>query len=280
MSAHTILMIFIVFFLAELGWNTFLTLLNLAYVRRHAAEVPQPFAGVVDPDTLRPVGFLHPYARQIRAAGWRRLFSRAPRHRPHGSAGQHRQPGPPDSDSPVFSRDPFHRSHLPSFLAAGARPFPSIRRSPSKQRFGFNKTTPGLYIVDTLKGFAVSAVIGIPVLLGLFWFMDRTGSLWWIWAFGAMTVVQLVMSVLGPARHRPPLQQVHPASGRPAQGEDPGPCAEAGLPHERDFRRGLQQALPSLQRLLHRPGPRKAHRPLRYPRAVERRRGDRFGARP
>ena len=51
MSAHTILLIFIVFFLAEVGWNTFLTLLNLAHVRGHAAEVPLPFAGVVDPDT-------------------------------------------------------------------------------------------------------------------------------------------------------------------------------------------------------------------------------------
>ena len=52
--------------------------------------------------------------------------------------------------------------------------------------------------MDTLKGLAISAVIGIPVLLGLFWFMDRTGRFWWIWAFGAMSVFQLVMSILAP----------------------------------------------------------------------------------
>ena len=50
-----------------------------------------------------------------------------------------------------------------------------------------------------------------PVLLGLFWFMDRTGRLWWIWAFGAMTRVPARHERAGPARHRPAFQQVHPA---------------------------------------------------------------------
>ena len=67
-----------------------------------------------------------------------------------------------------------------------------------ESRFGFNKTTPKLFVIDMLKGLAISAVIGIPVLLALFWFMDAAGPFWWIWAFGAMTAFELVMNVLSP----------------------------------------------------------------------------------
>jgi len=45
---------------------------------------------------------------------------------------------------------------------------------------------------------ALSAVIGFPVLLGLFWFMDRAGKLWWIWAFCGLSAFQLVVNVLFP----------------------------------------------------------------------------------
>jgi len=197
MSANTILLIFIVFFLAELGWNTFLTLLNLAHVRGHAAEVPQPFAGVVDPDT---------YARSVSYTLTRGRFGLLAGSVSSAALLAVVLTGALGSIDNLIRMIPIHL-YLQGiiFIAAVsllfwllALPFSLYSTFSIEERFGFNKTTPGLYLVDTLKGFAVSAVIGIPVLLGLFWFMDRTGNLWWIWAFGAMTVVQLVMSVLGP----------------------------------------------------------------------------------
>lgn len=197
MSAHTILLIFIVFFLAEFGWNTFLTLLNLAHVRAHAAAVPQPFAGAVDADT---------YARSVSYTLTRGRFGLLA-----GSVSSAvllaivltGALGSIDTLIRLISIHLYLQGIL--FIAAIsllfwllALPFSLYSTFSIEQRFGFNKTTPGLYLVDTLKGFAVSTVIGVPVLLGLFWFMDRTGDLWWIWAFGAMTAFQLVMSVLGP----------------------------------------------------------------------------------
>ena len=197
MSAHTILLIFVVFFLAELGWNTFLTLLNLSHVREHAAAVPEPFAGVVDADT---------YARSVSYTLTRGRFGLLA-----GSVSSAVLlvivlTGALGSIDNLVRLIPIHL-YLQGilFIAAVsllfwllALPFSLYSTFSIEERFGFNKTTPALYAVDTLKGFAVSAVIGIPVLLGLFWFMDRTGNLWWIWAFGVMTVVQLMMSVLGP----------------------------------------------------------------------------------
>ncbi len=197
MSAHTILLIFIVFFLAELGWNTFLTLLNLAHVRRHAAAVPRPFVDVVDADT---------YARSVSYTLTRGRFGLLAGSVSSAALLAIVLTGVLGTIDNLIRLVPLHL-YLQGILFIAAisllfwllaLPFSLFSTFSIEARFGFNKTTPGLYLVDTLKGFAVSAVIGIPVLLGLFWFMDRTGDLWWIWAFGAMTGFQLVMSVLGP----------------------------------------------------------------------------------
>ena len=77
-------------------------------------------------------------------------------------------------------------------------PFSLVSTFSIEARYGFNRTTPRIYVVDTLKSLGISVVLGTIVLLGLFWFMDRTGRFWWIWAFGAMTVLQLILTILGP----------------------------------------------------------------------------------
>ena len=38
-----------------------------------------------------------------------------------------------------------------------------------EERFGFNKTTPKIFVLDLLKGLAVGAVIGLPLLAALLW---------------------------------------------------------------------------------------------------------------
>jgi STE24 endopeptidase len=82
-------------------------------------------------------------------------------------------------------------------------------------RFGFNRTTPRLYTLDTLKGLALSALIGIPLLLALFWFIDKTGNLWWVFAFVAMAAFQLVMNVLSPLLIAPLFNKFTPLADGP-----------------------------------------------------------------
>ncbi len=52
-------------------------------------------------------------------------------------------------------------------------------------RFGFNRLTPSLFIVDTLKGVALAALIGLPLLAFVLWLMEAMGERWWlfVWAF-------------------------------------------------------------------------------------------------
>jgi STE24 endopeptidase len=50
-------------------------------------------------------------------------------------------------------------------------------------RFGFNKMTLGLYLLDALKGILLGTILGLPLLLGVLWLMGKMGSLWWVYVW-------------------------------------------------------------------------------------------------
>ncbi|MEX0322196.1 MAG: M48 family metallopeptidase [Puniceicoccaceae bacterium] len=66
-----------------------------------------------------------------------------------------------------------------------------------EEKFGFNKSTIGLWISDKIKGLLIGAAIGIPLLAFLVWLVGTT-QFWWIWGFAAFFVFQLLMVVLYP----------------------------------------------------------------------------------
>jgi STE24 endopeptidase len=49
--------------------------------------------------------------------------------------------------------------------------------------FGFNRMTLGLFVVDRLKGLLLATVLGLPLLLGVLWLMERAGRWWWLFAW-------------------------------------------------------------------------------------------------
>jgi len=67
-----------------------------------------------------------------------------------------------------------------------------------EERFGFNKSTPGLWITDQIKGAVLGLVIGFPLMWGLLALVDWVGPLWWMWGFAALFGFQLLMLVLYP----------------------------------------------------------------------------------
>ena len=52
-----------------------------------------------------------------------------------------------------------------------------------EQRFGFNHTTPRLWLTDLLKGLLVGLVLGLPLLWLVLWLMQAGGTAWWLWAW-------------------------------------------------------------------------------------------------
>jgi STE24 endopeptidase len=63
-----------------------------------------------------------------------------------------------------------------------------------EERFGFNKMTPATFLMDLLKGAALSLLIGIPVVMLILWLMESAGSLWWLYAWAALTAFSLLMT--------------------------------------------------------------------------------------
>lgn len=65
-------------------------------------------------------------------------------------------------------------------------------------RFGFNKSTLGLWISDKVKGALLGIAIGWPLLAALLSLVSVAGPLWWLWGFGLIFTFQILMLVLYP----------------------------------------------------------------------------------
>ena len=79
-----------------------------------------------------------------------------------------------------------------------------------EQRFGFNRMTPKLWLLDMLKGAAVGALIGLPLAALILWIMAASGGLWWLWAWGAWVSFNLVLLVLYPTVIAPLFNKFEP----------------------------------------------------------------------
>ena len=79
-----------------------------------------------------------------------------------------------------------------------------------EQQFGFNRMTPKLFVVDLLKGALVGAAIGLPLAALVLWIMGATGSLWWLWAWGAWVAFNLLLLVIYPTVIAPLFNKFEP----------------------------------------------------------------------
>jgi STE24 endopeptidase len=62
-------------------------------------------------------------------------------------------------------------------------PFNLYRTFVIEERFGFNKMTLALYLKDALKGLLVGTALGLPLLFGVLWLMERMGEYWWLYVW-------------------------------------------------------------------------------------------------
>jgi STE24 endopeptidase len=79
-----------------------------------------------------------------------------------------------------------------------------------EERFGFNKTTPAVYIADRLKGLALGLIIGVPFLFCVLWLMERAGPHWWFWVFLFIVAFQLLMVIVFPTLIAPLFNKFEP----------------------------------------------------------------------
>ena len=64
-----------------------------------------------------------------------------------------------------------------------------------EEKFGFNKTTKKLFIIDKIKGLLMTAIIGGGILSLIIWFYQLTGKNFWLYAWGVVAVFTIFMNM-------------------------------------------------------------------------------------
>ncbi len=62
-------------------------------------------------------------------------------------------------------------------------PFSAIRTFVLEQRFGFNRSSVGVFLGDLLKGAALMLILGAPLAWLVLWIMASAGTLWWLYVW-------------------------------------------------------------------------------------------------
>ena len=79
-----------------------------------------------------------------------------------------------------------------------------------EERFGFNKITLKLWILDLLKSSLVGAVVGLPIAALILWMMGAAGNLWWLWAWAVWMGFNLLLLVIYPTFIAPLFNKFEP----------------------------------------------------------------------
>ncbi|QIE58017.1 M48 family metallopeptidase [Rasiella rasia] len=64
-----------------------------------------------------------------------------------------------------------------------------------EEKYGFNKTNVTTFFLDKLKGWIMMGVVGGILLAAIIWFYETTGSLFWLYAWGLVTIFTVFMNL-------------------------------------------------------------------------------------
>ena len=102
---------------------------------------------------------------------------------------------------------------LVAFVAVGAvieLPLSLYQTFVIEERFGFNKMTWRMWLVDGIKGVALGIVIGLPIAALILWLMGAAGDLWWFWAWSVWMGFNLLLMWIFPTFIAPVFNKFQP----------------------------------------------------------------------
>lgn len=74
-------------------------------------------------------------------------------------------------------------------------PFSYYKTFVIEAEFGFNKTTKQTFILDKIKGWIMTIIVGGVILAALTWFYQTTGSTFWLYAWLLITVFTVFINL-------------------------------------------------------------------------------------
>jgi STE24 endopeptidase len=212
MSSSTVTLAFAAALLLSLAAKFWLATRQMRHVATHRAQVPAAFAATVTPEAHRRAadytlakgrfGLLATAFGTLVLLGWTLLGGLEALNQLMLGTVQ-----------PRFGNMAYQLALLAAFALIGGLldlPFEIVSTFRIEQRFGFNRMTPRLFVVDLLKNAVVGTLIGLPLAALVLWLMAAAGSLWWLWAWGAWMAFNLVLLVLYPTLIAPLFNKFEP----------------------------------------------------------------------
>ncbi len=89
-------------------------------------------------------------------------------------------------------------------------PFSAYATFVIEEKYGFNRTTVKTFFADILKSWLLMAIIGGTVFSIVLWFFEKAGAAAWLYCWGAMIVIQLVLSYIAPVVIMPLFNKFYP----------------------------------------------------------------------
>ncbi len=74
-------------------------------------------------------------------------------------------------------------------------PFAYYKTFVIEEKFGFNKSTRKLFVIDKIKGWVMLAVLGGLILSVIMWFYEWVGNSFWIYAWGLIAAFTIFMNL-------------------------------------------------------------------------------------
>jgi STE24 endopeptidase len=182
MSTFTV--IFLLAVVAQLALRLWLSRRQLRHVVEHRAAVPASFEGAVTPGE-------HARAADYEAAGQR--FDRVEAIYDSAVlllltlgggiavAGEWAAAAPGSG----VAAGTAHVLLVFAGLALLSLPFAAYRTFVLEARFGFNRTSPAVFVTDRLKSWLLGLILGGAMTAAVLWIMQRSGQYWWVLAWAA-----------------------------------------------------------------------------------------------
>jgi STE24 endopeptidase len=102
---------------------------------------------------------------------------------------------------------------LTSFVVIGGiidLPFSLYGTFVLEEKFGFNKMTFKLWLIDAIKGSLIGTLIGLPIAALILWLMGASGDLWWLWAWCVWMGFNVLLMLIYPTFIAPLFNKFEP----------------------------------------------------------------------
>ena len=99
-----------------------------------------------------------------------------------------------------------------------------------EEKFGFNKTTKKLFVVDSIKQIVLSIALGLPVIYLISWIYQSLESQFWLVGWLAVSAISLFMFIFGTRIFLPIFNKLKPLPEGELRTEVEAYCKSQGFP--------------------------------------------------